>query len=80
MSAIAEILEDGETIEFSVDVPDKDEFVPCTTCGHRSCLHFWYKDDIMSFCKNHGERGWEKLELLGADLIADYREELLTKK
>ena len=80
MSAIAEVLEDGETLEFSIDVPEPgDKSVRCQTCGAESYLHYLYKDDFMSFCNHHGRKSHDRLIELGGVLVADYSELLLEK-
>jgi hypothetical protein len=65
-----------ETIESSVDLPHKDEFVPCMTCRNRSYLHFYFMDGLMSYCKHHGEKCQEGLEAAGGVLVFDNRESL----
>jgi hypothetical protein len=78
---------DEETIEFSIDVPGPEEYIPCEQCGStvkdgviastRSYMHFYFMDGLLSYCKHHGERNEEKLTLLGAPLVADYRDTLI---
>lgn len=71
------VLEPLELSEATVqDVPASGEFVACTSCGHRSYMHFYFMDDFMSFCAHHGEASMLKLESLGASLVADHRDDL----
>lgn len=81
---------DGEIIEFSVDLPDKNEFVACDQCSHtdhtgkqigtRSYMFFWFMDGILPYCKHHGERNEEKLVAAGGYLIFDNRESLIENR
>ncbi len=69
---LVELTEDGE-LEFNIDLPEKEEFVACAQCGHRSYMHFWFMDGLLSYCKNHGERNEEKLTAVGGNLVFDNR-------
>lgn len=60
----------------SLDLPQSGDFVACGQCGHRSYMHYFFMDGLLSYCKNHGERNAEKLGELGAPLVADFRSEL----
>lgn len=80
MSAFVEVLEDGETLEFSIDVPEPgDKSIRCQSCGAESYMHFYFMGDFMSFCAHHGNKSHEKLVSLGGSLVADYSADLLEK-
>ncbi len=72
---------DTETIEFSIDLPGVEEFVPCMNkCGHRSYMFFYFMDGLMSYCKHHGEINQKKLEELGGTLVLDTRDRLIENR
>lgn len=73
-------LTEEDQIEFGIDIPGPEEFVACTTCGHRSYMHFYFSDDLMSFCGHHGAKGEGKLISLGASIVADYRDRLIENR
>lgn len=62
--------------EESIAVPGPEEFIACTSCGHRSYMHFFFMGDLLSFCAHHGDKSFEKLTDLEAPLLADYRSTL----
>jgi hypothetical protein len=86
---LVDLTEDGQ-IEFSIDIPGPEEYVPCEQCdstvkdgriaSSRSYMHFHFMDGLFSFCKHHGERNEEKLKSLGASLVADYRDRLIENR
>lgn len=81
---------DTETIEFSIDLPGVEDYVPCEQCeatvkdgriaSTRSYMFFFYKDGLFSFCKHHGERNQARLEELGGTLVLDTRDRLIENR
>jgi len=69
-----DVLETEE--EVTVHVPAPDEFVACTQCGHRSSMHYFFRDGLLSYCKHHGEQHEAKLTELGAFIVLDTRDQL----
>lgn len=74
METVAEL--ETQEVDNGIDVPGPEVFTACTSCGHRSCMYFYFMGDLMPFCMHHGEKSFEKLTDLDAPLVADYRKHL----
>lgn len=83
-------LTDDEQIEFNIDLPHPEEYVPCDQCestvqkgqiiSNRSYMFFWFKDGLLNFCKHHGEKNQAKLEEQGGSLVMDTRDRLIENR
>ena len=86
MEAITELktpIEDVADLDFeeeTYDLPERGVFVACMSCGHRSYMFFWYKEDAAPFCKHHGEKNEPAMEAMSAPLVADWREDLVENR